>query len=108
MLAGQPRGQLTFGPGAAIPQPKHFRSELQDRCREGGAGGGWPQEVKVGEKSGKGGEKKENAGESDQSKKKQKRSCATTGNNHQHRKWKHQASKGVKLQEGTDLQDVAV
>lgn len=41
VFAREPHGQLAFGLGAAIPQPTHFRGELQVLDRQGTAGGGW-------------------------------------------------------------------
>lgn len=62
VFAREPHGQVAFGLGAAIPQPTHFRGELQVLDRQGTAGGGWrahhvktQEEVNVGGGGGGGG-----------------------------------------------------
>ena len=57
VFAREPHGQLAFGLGAPIPQPTHFRGELQVSDRQGtaGGGGGWWAHHGKAEEEGEGG-----------------------------------------------------
>lgn len=83
VLASQPHGQFTFGPGTSFPQPTHFRRELQVRV------GHWRQVAfshkRRREEEKVGGEEIEKGNGGKVVKAKKKKSYATSGVNHKHR-----------------------
>lgn len=96
VLARQPHGQFMFGLGTPIPQPTHFRRELQVLDGRGGCrsrlatrGGGRRKRKGRGNRKGK----RRQSGQS-------RTGCATSAFNHKRREWRSSALlRGVKLDE---------